>query len=74
MTLLQKVFAPRSTQRAQRFLNIKSTRMGAFQANPEEFLRVLRVISTGSMQAFVVKKVFAGHSSVQPVANSLSWG
>jgi hypothetical protein len=80
MTLLQKVFAPRSTQRAQRFLNIKSTRMGAFQANPEEFLRVLRVISTRgakqpqSMQAFVVKKVFAGHSSVQPAANSLSWG
>jgi hypothetical protein len=75
--LLQKVFAPRSTPRAQRFLSVKTTKVETFQADLEEFLRILRVISTRgakqpqSMQAFVVKKVFAVQSSVQSVASSL---
>jgi len=35
------VFAPRSTPRAQRFLSVKTTKVEAFQADLEEFLRVL---------------------------------
>ena len=39
--LLRMVFAPRSTPREQRFLSVKTTKVEAFQADLEEFLRVL---------------------------------